>query len=251
MPGWSHVSPSTVGRPLHADWIRAWRSRMWQHIQNPHRFLERARPVVPLYAAAQALWQVGTWVVCVDEQTSIQVREAEQAPRPPQRNCLLCQSPRSHRRGALHLLAGLSVADGQVMGQCATRQRFVDLQAFLEQVLVPQARRRGVQRVALVLENGPPHAPKQVERWLQAQTQAQQWGLTFQVYWLPTNARRLSGSVGNLVESCCNASSSSPIISPVRRILSKHCWRSSLMGIGRLNRSTGPTPSSNSNRNSQ
>ena len=187
-PGLPQVSPSTVGRWLHDERIRPWRYRMWQHIQQPHRFLERARPVLQAYATAQALLQTGTWVVCVDEKTSIQAREAEQAPRPPQRNCLRCQSPRYHRRGALHLLAGLSVADGQVMGQCAKRKRFVDFQAFLQERLVPEARRRGVQRVALVLDNGSTHAPKQLERWLHEQAREQQWELTFQVFWLPTNA---------------------------------------------------------------
>ena len=186
--GLPHVSSSTVGRWLRAERIRPWRYRMWQHIQEPHRFLERARPVLQLYATAQALVQAGTWVVCADEKTSIQAREAEQAPQPTQRNGLLRQSPRYSRRGALHLLAGLSVADGQAVGQCATRKRFVDFQAFLQQVLVPEARRRGVQRVALVLDNGPTHAPKQLECWLQEQAHEQQWGLTFQVYWLPTNA---------------------------------------------------------------
>jgi hypothetical protein len=161
---------------------------MWQQIQQPHRFLERARPVLRLYATAQALLQAGTWVVCVDEKTSIQAREAEQAPRPTQPQHRLRQSPRYHRRGALHLLAGLSVADGQVVGQCATRKRLVDFQAFLQQALVPEARRRGVQQVALVLDNGSTHAPKQLERWLQEQALEQRWGLTFQVFWLPTNA---------------------------------------------------------------
>jgi hypothetical protein len=186
--GLTPVSASTVGRWLHAERIRPWRYRMWQHLQDPHRFLERARPVVRLYATACALLRAGTWVVCVDEKTSIQAREAEQAPRPTQPNHRLCQSPRYRRRGALHLLAGLSVADGQVIGQCATRKRFVDFQAFLQGVLVPEARRRGVQQVALVLDNGPTHAPKQLERWLHAQAHEQQWGLTFQVSWLPTNA---------------------------------------------------------------
>lgn len=188
LPDLPHVSPSTVGRWLHAERIRPWRYRMWQHIQDPQRFLERARPVLRLYATAQALLRAGTWVVCVDEKTSIQAREAEQTPRPTQPYHRLCQSPRYHRRGALHLLAGLSVADGQVMGQCAQRKRFVDFQALLQEVLVPEARRRNVQQVALVVDNGPTHAPKQLERWLQEQAREQDWGLTFQVYWLPTNA---------------------------------------------------------------
>lgn len=185
-PDMPPVSPSTVGRWLRAERIRPWRYRMWQHIQNPRCFLERARSVLRLYATAQALLQAGTWVVCVDEKTSIQAREAEQAPQPAQPHHRLRQSPRYHRRGALHLVAGLSVADGQVIGRCATRKRFVDFQAFLQETLVPEARRRGVQQVALVLDNGSTHAPKQLECWLHAQEQ--DWGLAFQIAWLPINA---------------------------------------------------------------
>jgi hypothetical protein len=177
-----------VGRWLHAERLRPWRYRLWQPIQDPHRFLERARPVVRLYATAQALLRAGPWVVCVEEKTSIQAREAEQAPRPAQPQHRLLQSPRYQRHGALHLVAGLRVADGQVIGQCAPRKRFVDFQAFLQETLVPEARRRGVQQVALVVDNGPTHAPKQLERWVQEQAREQSWGLTFQVLWLPTNA---------------------------------------------------------------
>jgi hypothetical protein len=187
-PDLPHVSASTIGRWLRAERIRPWRYRMWQHIQEPHLFLERARPVLQLYATAHALLAAGTWVVCADEKTSIQAREAEQAPRPTQRNHLLHQSPRYSRRGAVQRLSGLSVADGKVCGQCAGRKRFVDFQAFVQQVLVPEAQRRGVQRVALVVDNGSTHAPKQLERWLREQASGQDWGLTVQVYWLPTNA---------------------------------------------------------------
>src|SRR5215216_2707689 len=66
-PELPRVSPSTVGRWLQAEKIRPWRFRLWQHIQNPTAFLERARPVLQLYAQATALLQSGTWVVCADE----------------------------------------------------------------------------------------------------------------------------------------------------------------------------------------
>ena len=66
-------------------------------------------------------------------------------------------------------MAGLSVADGHILGQCYKRKRFVDFQAFISEVLVPEAKRRGVQRVGLIVDNGPTHAPKQLERWLQEQ----------------------------------------------------------------------------------
>jgi hypothetical protein len=182
------VSAGTIGRWLAAEQIRPWRYQMWQHIQDPPTFLARARPVLQLYAEAAALLQAGTWLVCADEKTSIQAREAEQAPRPAIRRYCVRQSPRYSRRGARHLIAGLSVADGQVIGQCTTRKRFVDFQAFITTVLVPEAQRRGVQTIALIVDNGPTHAPKQLERWLHEHATRQGWGLTFQVYWLPTRA---------------------------------------------------------------
>jgi hypothetical protein len=182
------VSASTIGRWLRQEQIRPWRFRSWQHIHDPVAFLARARPVLHLYAHAAALLQEGTWVVCADEKTSIQARQAEQPPRPARRRHVQHQSPRYTRRGARHLLAGLSVADGQVYGQCVARKRFVDFQSFVQQVLVVEAQRRGVHTVALILDNGTTHAPKQLERWLAEQAEAQNWGLTFQVYWLPPNA---------------------------------------------------------------
>jgi hypothetical protein len=161
---------------------------MWQHIHDPQAFLARARPVLQLYAEASALLCRGTWVVCVDEKTSIQAREAEQAPRAARGRHVRRQSPRYKRRGARHLIAGLSVADGQVLGQCSERKRFVDFQGFITTVLLPEAVRRGVQTIALIVDNGTTHAPKQLEMWLREQAAEQGWGVTFQVYWLPKNA---------------------------------------------------------------
>lgn len=185
LPG---VSASTIGRWLGAEKLRPWRYRMWQHIQDPVTFLARARPVLQLYAQATSLLQTGTWLVCVDEKTSIQARQAEQAPRPARPGQVPRQAPRYTRHGALHLIAALSVADGQVYGQCQGRKRFVDFQAFVQEVLVPHAQQRRVHTIAVILDNGPTHAPKQLEHWLREQAIQQQWQLTFQVYWLPKNA---------------------------------------------------------------
>ena len=182
------VSPSTVGRWLAAEKIRPWRYRLWQHIHDPAAFLERARPVLQLYANAHTLLQEGTWVVCVDEKTSIQAREAEQAARAARGGSCAQVSPRYKRRGARDLIAGLSVADGQVIGQCTSRKRFVDFQTFITSVLVPEAQRRGVDTIALIVDNGTTHAPKQLEGWLREQATKQEWGVSFQVCWLPTNA---------------------------------------------------------------
>ena len=85
-------------------------------------------------------------------------------------------------------MAGLSVADGFVTGRCSTRKRFVDFRAFLEEVIIAEAVRRQVQKVILILDNGPTHAPKQLPNRLEEQTIALQGQLALQVMWLPVNA---------------------------------------------------------------
>ncbi len=187
-PSLPEISASTIGRWLAAEQIRPWRYHSWQHIQNPETFLVRARPVLRLYEHAAALLEQGIWVVCADEKTSIQAREAEQAPRPAIRKHPVYQSPRYHRRGALHLMAALSVADGLIYGQYHTRKCFIDFRSFLETVVVAEAKRRGMQTVALVLDNGPTHASKQLPGFVQELATASDGKLTMQLYWLPTNA---------------------------------------------------------------
>ncbi len=181
-------SASTVGRWLKAERLRPWHYHSWQHIHDPVRFVERARPVLQVYACARSLLGEGTWLLCLDEKTSIQAREGEQPPRPAQRGQPQRQEARYKRRGARHLFAGLSVADGQVYGTCRARKTFADFQAFVQQIIIPQAVQRGVRTVCLILDNGTTHAPKQLERWLHEQPVVVQGQLTFHVYWLPPNA---------------------------------------------------------------
>jgi len=171
-----------------AERLRPWRYHSWQHIHDPKRFLERARPALQLYARALSLLHEGTWLLCLDEKTSIQARQGQQPPRPASRGKPQLREARYQRHGARHLFAGLSVADGQVYGTCRARKTFADFQAFVQQVIIPQALQRGVRTVCLILDNGTTHAPKQLERWLQAQPAVVQGQLTFHVCWLPPNA---------------------------------------------------------------
>jgi DDE superfamily endonuclease len=187
-PTLPRLSPSTVGRWLQAERLRPWRYHAWQHIHDPQTFLQRARPVLEAYAQARLLLRAGTWLVCLDEKTSIQAREGEQPPRPARPGRPMLHEARYHRRGARHLFAGLSVADGKVYGTCRRRKCFVDFQAFLHQIIVPEALRRKVQTVIFILDNGTTHAPKQLEGWLREQELACQRRLHFQVLWLPANA---------------------------------------------------------------
>jgi DDE superfamily endonuclease len=182
------ISASTVGRWLKAERLRPWRYHAWQHIHDPSAFLQRARPVLEAYAQAIALLRAGTWLVSLDEKTSIQAREGEQPPRAACADKPMLHEARYQRRGARHLFAGLSVADGQVYGTCRQRKCFVDFQAFVQQEIIPEALRRQVQAVTFILDNGTTHAPKQLESWLREQEQACNGQLHFQLLWLPTNA---------------------------------------------------------------
>ena len=187
-PSLPRISASTVGRWLKAERLRPWRYHAWQHIHDRVAFLQRARPVLDAYGQARALLQAGIWLLCLDEKTSLQAREGEQLPRPAQPGKPMLHAARYHRRGARHLFAGLSVADGQVYGICRSRKRFVDFQTFVQQVIIPEALRRKVHTVTLILDNGTTHAPKQLEGWLREQAAACDQRLHFQVLWLPTNA---------------------------------------------------------------
>ena len=187
-PTLPRISASTVGRWLRAERIRPWRYHAWQHIHHPQAFLQRARPVLEAYGQARALLRAGTWLVSLDEKTSIQAREGEQPPRPAHPGKPMRHEARYHRRGARHLFAGLSVADGKVYGTCRPRKCFVDFQTFVQQEIIPEALRRRVQTVAFILDNGTTHAPKQLEGWLRSQEQACEGQLHFQVHWLPPNA---------------------------------------------------------------
>jgi DDE superfamily endonuclease len=184
----SAISSSTLFRWFAADKLKPWRFHNWQHILDPKKFLERARPVLQVYEKAIELLRDGIWAICVDEKTSIQARQLEQEPVPAKPGHPVHVAPRYKRQGALQLFAALSVADGRKYGQTSERKRFVDFQAFLLQVIFPEALRRKVHTLILILDNGTTHAPKQLENWLKEQVRLNQWPLTIQVYWLPVNA---------------------------------------------------------------
>lgn len=182
------ICASTVRRWLCAEKIKPWRFRLWQHITDPHSFMQRARPVLELYQKAKQLLAEGVWLVCTDEKSSIQARRGEQPRRPSQPELLATSSPRYERGGAVQLFGALSVADGRVLGQCRARKCFSDFCAFVQEVLVPEAVRRGVKKVILILDNGPTHAPKQLENWLRQLVVEAELNFELEVQWLPVCA---------------------------------------------------------------
>ena len=89
------------------------------------------------------------------------------------------------RKGSLNLFAALSVAEGLVYGCCRPSKTFVDFQAFLLEVLIPEAIRREVRHIYLILDNGSTHAPKQLQAWLNQKQQEKGWTFTVEVGVMP------------------------------------------------------------------
>ena len=155
------IATATVWRWLKAERIKPWRFHSWMH-PTDENFAAKAAPILRLYAQASFLIKAGFWVVCVDEKTSIQARERLHQNEPAAPGQSVHVAPRYKRQGALHLNACLSVFEGLIYGCCREILKFTDFQAFLLEVLVPEAIRRGVRHIYLILDNGSTHAPKQL-----------------------------------------------------------------------------------------
>lgn len=181
------IATSTVWRWLKSERIKPWRFHAWMHCIDDN-FVAKATPVLRLYAQAKFLIKAGFWVVCVDEKTSIQARKGLHPNKPAGVKQPVQFASRYARKGALNLFAALSVAEGLVYGCCRPSKTFLDFQAFLLEVLIPEAIRRGVRHIYLILDNGSTHAPKQLQAWLNQKQHEKGWAFTVEVVWLPKYA---------------------------------------------------------------
>lgn len=176
------ISPATIRTWLRADKIKPWRYHSWQHSTDP-QFVEKASPVLDLYAHASPLQACGELIVCADEKTSIQARQRITATKAAAPGEVLQVADRYKRMGAVQLFCALLVASGLTFAQTRLSKKFVDFKAFLL-ALFQSALCAGVKVLHLILDNGPTHAPKQLGTWLASLE------LAFEVrlYWLPKYA---------------------------------------------------------------
>lgn len=181
------IATSTVWRWLKAEKIKPWRFHSWMH-RIDEKFVEKATAILGLYAQASFLIKAGYWVVCVDEKTSIQARKPIHPGQPAAQSQPVHVAPRYERKGALNLFAALSEAVGLIYGLCRENKKFIDFQAFICEVLVPEAICRGVRHIYLILDNGSTHAPKQLGEWLKQKQKEEGWSFTIEPVWLPKYA---------------------------------------------------------------
>jgi hypothetical protein len=176
------LAPSTIRRWLRADKIKPWRYHSWQHSTDP-QFVEKATPVLDLYAQAPALQAQGELIVCADEKTSIQARQPVTPTKAAAPGEVIQVADRYKRMGALPLFCALVVASGLTFAQTRTTKKFVDFKAFLP-AFFQSALCAGITVLHVILDNGPTHAPKQLAAWLASLELA----FEVRIYWLPTHA---------------------------------------------------------------
>jgi transposase len=176
------ISPGTVRRWLRADKIKPWRYHSWQHSTDP-QFVEKATPVLDLYAQAPVLQAQGELTVCADEKTSIQARQRVTATKAAAPGEVMQVADRYKRMGALQLFCALVVASGLTFAQTRAGKKFADFKAFLL-AFFQSALCAGVHVLHLILDNGPTHAPKQLGTWLASLELA----FEVRIYWLPKYA---------------------------------------------------------------
>jgi hypothetical protein len=176
------IAPSTIRTWLRHDKIKPWRYHSWQHSTDP-RFVEKALPVLDLYARAPALQTQGEITVCTDEKTSIQARQRVTPTKAAAPGEVVQVADRYKRMGALQLFCALVVASGLTFTQTRLTKKFADFKGFLSEFF-QSSLCAGVRVIHLILDNGPTHAPKQLGTWLASLE------LPFEVrlYWLPTYA---------------------------------------------------------------
>jgi len=176
------IAPSTIRTWLRRDKIKPWRYHSWQRSTDP-QFVEKATPVLDLYAQAPALQAQGELTVCSDEKTSIQARQRVAPTKAAAPGEVIQVADRYKRMGARQLFCALVVASGLTFAQTRTTKKFVDFQAFLL-TFFHSALCVGIKVLHLILDNGPTHAPKQLGPWLASLELA----FEVRVYWLPTHA---------------------------------------------------------------
>lgn len=174
------IAPGTIRTWLRHDKIKPWRYHSWQHSTDP-QFVEKAVPVLDLYAQAPVLQRRGELALCTDEKTSIQARQRVTPTKAAAPGEVVQVADRYKRMGAVQLFCTLVVASGQTFTQTRQAKQFADFKAFLSD-LFQSALCTGSKILHLILDNGPTHAPKQLATWLASLE------LSFEVrlYWLPT-----------------------------------------------------------------
>jgi hypothetical protein len=180
------ISPGTSRRWLRADQLKPGRYPCGQHATDP-QVVEKATPVLALYAQAPPLQAHGELPVCTAEKPSIQARPRVTTTKAPAPGAGVQVADRYNRMGARQLFCAVVGASGVPFGQTRLTTKCADCKAFWGEFWRSPLG-ASVKVVPLRLANGPTHAPKPLGTWLASLELAFEGRL----YWLPKYARWLA-----------------------------------------------------------
>lgn len=180
------LSKRTVARWLSSAKIKPWHFRSWITPKCIVTFLERARPILDLYASIKALGHRGEVVWSVDEKTSIQARSHDSYKASARGEPAHIESTYA-RGGAVQLFAALNVLTGYVAAQVVSLKNFATFQEFLNS-LVAQSIQLGHKVIHLILDNATIHRPKSLEELVGSAFP----DVTIVIHWLPVRSSWLN-----------------------------------------------------------
>jgi transposase len=152
-----NICACTVARWLRGDARKPWQYRSWIAPRAPD-FTERAAVVLDRYAGifdGQPLGQ-HDYVVCSDEQTSIQARCRCHPTWPPGLARTMRVEHEYDRGGALSYLAAWDVHRGKVFGRCEPTTGIAPFGRLVEQVMTAEPY-ASAERVFWIVDNGSAH----------------------------------------------------------------------------------------------
>ena len=151
------ISRSTVWRMLHESAIKPWQHEHWLFPKDP-QFAEKAGPILDLYAGMWEGESLGrtTYVLSMDEKTSIQARGRRHEETPPQPKQTRRIEAESKRNGALQYLAAWDVHRAKVFGRCEVKSGIAPVDRLVTEVM-SQEPYKSARRVFWIMDNCSTH----------------------------------------------------------------------------------------------
>jgi transposase len=151
------ASASTIGRWLAADALQPWQHRSWISVGDPEFSAKAARvPALPAGIWEGAPLGNNDYVICADENTSIQARCRCHPALPPGKARAMRVEHHYQRGGAVAYLAAWDVRRGQVTGRCGPTTGIAPFSRLAGQVMTTEPYARA-DRVFWIVDNGSSH----------------------------------------------------------------------------------------------
>ena len=145
---------TTVGDILREADLQPHRFRYWKTTVWDDAAVERALKILWYYERIESLWQRGEVILAVDEKPNLQVLERAAPGQPMRPGQIERQEFDYHRHGTIHLLAGLTLHNGQMWAECLEKNDGDHFRPAIRRLLHPYS---WASRVHLIMDNGSSH----------------------------------------------------------------------------------------------